>query len=184
MYAQHQGPQRSTRAVSDFTSECPSKTLIRASVMLHEVEEGCLPVKSKGLRSVCKGQVVEKAQAVQVTDALARGTDVIFRVDIQGAQTVRRVFPDAVTLFLVRPLLPYTECHLSKSWGHISDQWLHLAMNGDFSMNVMLVHAVLLVVSVISQEPVAETAGFTAVALFSVLGAGGRVRGCSCQEAD
>jgi len=38
---------------------------------------------------------------VQVTDALSRGTDVVFRVDIQGAQTVRRVFPDAVSLFLV-----------------------------------------------------------------------------------
>ena len=39
--------------------------------------------------------------SVQVTGALARGTDVVFRVDIQGAQTVRRVFPDAVSLFLV-----------------------------------------------------------------------------------
>ena len=48
---------------------------------------------------------------MQVTDALARGTDVIFRVDIQGAQTVRRVFPDAVTLFLVWPLLLYIICH-------------------------------------------------------------------------
>ncbi len=38
---------------------------------------------------------------VQVTGALSRGTDVVFRVDIQGAQTVRRVFPDAVSLFLV-----------------------------------------------------------------------------------
>ncbi|BDA45898.1 Guanylate kinase [Coccomyxa sp. Obi] len=37
----------------------------------------------------------------QVLDALARGTDVIFRLDIQGAQTVRRKFPDAVSIFLV-----------------------------------------------------------------------------------
>ena len=43
---------------------------------------------------------------MQVTDALLRGTDVIFRVDIQGAQTVRRVFPDAVSLFLVCPNAP------------------------------------------------------------------------------
>lgn len=48
----------------------------------------------------------ERQGPVQVTDALTRGTDVIFRVDIQGAQTVRRVFPDAVSLFLVCPNAP------------------------------------------------------------------------------
>ncbi|KAK9904205.1 hypothetical protein WJX75_006739 [Coccomyxa subellipsoidea] len=37
----------------------------------------------------------------QVLEALARGTNAIFRLDIQGAQTVRRKFPDAVSIFLV-----------------------------------------------------------------------------------
>ena len=41
-----------------------------------------------------------------MTGALSKGTDVVFRVDIQGAQTVRRVFPDAVSLFLVGPVCP------------------------------------------------------------------------------
>ena len=48
----------------------------------------------------------ERQEPVQVTDALSRGTDAVFRVDIQGAQTVRRVFPDAVSLFLVCPNAP------------------------------------------------------------------------------
>ena len=34
-------------------------------------------------------------------EALAQGTDVVFRLDIQGAHTIRRKFPDALTIFLV-----------------------------------------------------------------------------------
>jgi guanylate kinase len=37
----------------------------------------------------------------QVQDALQRGTDVILRIDVQGAATVRRLMPDVVTVFLV-----------------------------------------------------------------------------------
>ncbi|MDI6814266.1 MAG: guanylate kinase [Desulfitobacteriaceae bacterium] len=36
----------------------------------------------------------------QVMDALASGKDVILRVDVQGALTLRRQFPDAVLIFL------------------------------------------------------------------------------------
>ena len=39
---------------------------------------------------------------VQVEEALARGTDVVFRLDIQGAHTIRCKFPDALSIFLVR----------------------------------------------------------------------------------
>lgn len=45
-----------------------------------------------------------------MTDALSRGTDVILRLDVQGAATVRRLLPDAVSVFLVR--LP-TSAHRS-----------------------------------------------------------------------
>ncbi len=34
--------------------------------------------------------------------ALARGTDVVLRLDVQGAATVRRLIPDCVSIFLVR----------------------------------------------------------------------------------
>lgn len=36
-----------------------------------------------------------------VEAALARGTDVVLRLDVQGAATVRRLMPDCVSIFLV-----------------------------------------------------------------------------------
>lgn len=39
----------------------------------------------------------------QVRDALDRGADVIMRVDVQGAATVRRLAPEAVLIFLTAP---------------------------------------------------------------------------------
>lgn len=44
----------------------------------------------------------QRELGLQVTDALSRGTDVILRLDVQGAATVRRLLPDAVSVFLVR----------------------------------------------------------------------------------
>lgn len=37
----------------------------------------------------------------QVEEALARGTDVILRVDVQGAETMRRLLPGLISVFLV-----------------------------------------------------------------------------------
>lgn len=39
----------------------------------------------------------------QVREALASGEDVIMRLDVQGAATVRRIVPDALLIFLVTP---------------------------------------------------------------------------------
>ena len=39
----------------------------------------------------------------QVTDALGRGEKVLLKIDVQGAATVRRMFPDAVLIFLDPP---------------------------------------------------------------------------------
>lgn len=39
----------------------------------------------------------------QVTDALERGENVLLKIDVQGAATVRRMFPDAVLIFLDPP---------------------------------------------------------------------------------
>lgn len=38
-----------------------------------------------------------------VADLLAQGTDVILEIDWQGAQQVRRIFPDAVGVFILPP---------------------------------------------------------------------------------
>jgi len=39
----------------------------------------------------------------QVRDALASGKDVLMRLDVQGAATVRRLVPEAVSIFLTAP---------------------------------------------------------------------------------
>lgn len=57
-------------------------------------------------------------------EALRRGTDVVFRLDIQGAQTMRRKFPDAVTIFLVsllQHLGPLSMCTFNYAYNCVSD---------------------------------------------------------------
>ena len=39
----------------------------------------------------------------QVTEALARGEDVILKIDVQGAATVRQIAPEALFIFLAPP---------------------------------------------------------------------------------
>lgn len=39
----------------------------------------------------------------QIAHALANKQDVVLRLDVQGAATMRRLMPDAVTIFLVSP---------------------------------------------------------------------------------
>ena len=39
----------------------------------------------------------------QVRDAMARGNDVILKIDVQGAETVRSLVPDALFIFLAPP---------------------------------------------------------------------------------
>ncbi len=56
-----------------------------------------------------KGELLEHAVVyndykgiprVQVHDALASGKDVVMRLDVQGAETIRRLFEDALLIFL------------------------------------------------------------------------------------
>ncbi len=48
----------------------------------------------------------------EVHDGLARGVDVIMRIDVQGAATVKRVAPDAVFIFLMPPSMAVLEKRL------------------------------------------------------------------------
>ncbi len=48
----------------------------------------------------------------QVSDALASGMDVIIKIDVQGAQTIKRLDPDGVFVFLAPPSLEELERRL------------------------------------------------------------------------
>ncbi len=48
----------------------------------------------------------------QVSEALAAGKDVIMRVDVQGAATIKRLVPAAVLIFLAPPSLEELEARL------------------------------------------------------------------------
>jgi guanylate kinase len=50
----------------------------------------------------------------EVRDALARGQDVIMRIDVQGAATLKRIVPDAIFIFLMPPSMEALEARLRK----------------------------------------------------------------------
>jgi guanylate kinase len=50
----------------------------------------------------------------EVRDALARGQDVIMRIDVQGATTIKRLVPEAVFIFLMPPCIESLEARLRK----------------------------------------------------------------------
>jgi guanylate kinase len=50
----------------------------------------------------------------EVKQALARGQDVIMRIDVQGAATIKRLVPDAVFIFLLPPSIEKLEARLRK----------------------------------------------------------------------
>ncbi len=50
----------------------------------------------------------------EVKEALARGQDVIMRIDVQGAATLKRLVPDAVFVFMLPPSIEKLEARLRK----------------------------------------------------------------------
>jgi guanylate kinase len=50
----------------------------------------------------------------EVRAALARGMDVIMRIDVQGAATLKRVAPDAIFIFLMPPSMETLEARLRR----------------------------------------------------------------------
>lgn len=50
----------------------------------------------------------------EVRQALARGQDVIMRIDVQGAATIKRLVPEAVFVFLMPPSMQSLEARLRK----------------------------------------------------------------------
>lgn len=50
----------------------------------------------------------------EVREALARGQDVIMRIDVQGAATIKRLVPEAVFIMLLPPSIEALEARLRK----------------------------------------------------------------------
>ncbi|MBI4789832.1 MAG: guanylate kinase [Chloroflexi bacterium] len=50
----------------------------------------------------------------EVKEALARGQDVIMRIDVQGAATIKRMVADAIFIFLLPPSMEILEARLRK----------------------------------------------------------------------
>jgi guanylate kinase len=63
----------------------------------------------------------------QVRRALAAGADVLMRVDIQGAATLRRIVPEAVTVFLAPPSIEALLSRLRRR-GSDSPEQVHLRL--------------------------------------------------------
>jgi guanylate kinase len=60
----------------------------------------------------------------QVREALSSGMDVIMRLDVQGAATVRRLVPEALAIFLVPPSIEILIDRLRRRGGDSRDQIL------------------------------------------------------------
>jgi guanylate kinase len=58
----------------------------------------------------------------QVREALSSGKDVVMRIDVQGAATIRRLVPEAVLVFLTAPSEEELEQRLRKRGGDSPDQ--------------------------------------------------------------
>ncbi len=77
-----------------------------------------------------QGQFLEYAQVYGrwygvpkqlVKEALTRGQDVVIKVDVQGAATIKKVVPDAILIFLAPPSLEELEQRLQRRKSESSD---------------------------------------------------------------
>ncbi|MCD6303053.1 MAG: guanylate kinase [Anaerolineae bacterium] len=57
-----------------------------------------------------------------VRDALASGQDVVMRLDVQGAETVKRLIPEAISVFLIAPSMEILERRLRSRKSDTPDQ--------------------------------------------------------------
>jgi len=82
-------------------------------------------------RMITDGQLFEHAMVygqhkgvpkAPVLEALSSGVDVIMRLDVQGAATVRRLVPGALSIFLVPPSLDVLIDRLQRRGGDSPDQ--------------------------------------------------------------
>jgi len=77
-----------------------------------------------------KGQLLEWAKVYgnyygvprdEITQALSKGMDVIAKVDVQGAATIKKILPKAVFIFLMPPSMENLELRLKQRHSESSD---------------------------------------------------------------
>jgi guanylate kinase len=82
-------------------------------------------------RMVKKNQFLEWAKVYgnyygvpkhEIKDALKQGLDVVVKVDVQGAATIRRILPDALFIFLMPPSTEELANRLKKRYGLSSSE--------------------------------------------------------------
>ena len=80
----------------------------------------------------------------QVRDALARGRDVLMRIDVQGAATVKGIIPQAVMIFLAPPSMEELERRLRFRQSESIDalRWRMEAAEGEMSQMDMFEYRV------------------------------------------
>ena len=74
----------------------------------------------------------------EVRAALARGQDVIMRIDVQGAATIKRLVPEAVFIFLMPPSIESLEARLRKRRTEPEDSLARRALGNERSRKVRL----------------------------------------------
>jgi guanylate kinase len=79
--------------------------------------------KEEFQQMINKGQLLEWAKVYgnyygvpkgEITQALSKGKDVIVKVDIQGAATIKKILPQAVFIFLMPPSMEELELRLKQ----------------------------------------------------------------------
>lgn len=85
-------------------------------------------------RMMDKGQFLEWAKVYgnyygvprdEITPALSKGIDVIVKVDVQGAVTIKKILPQAIFIFLMPPSMEELELRLKQRH---SESWPDLAL--------------------------------------------------------
>lgn len=94
--------------------------------------------KDRFVEMICDGYFVEHAEVFSnyygtshtgITSQLEQGQDVLLEIDWQGAEQVRKIFPDSIQIFIVPPSLAALRERLSGR-GQDSEEVIQTRLNG------------------------------------------------------
>lgn len=94
--------------------------------------------KERFVEMICDGYFVEHAEVfgnyygtshTGITTQLEQGHDVLLEIDWQGAEQVRKIFPDSIQIFIIPPSLAELRQRLSNR-GQDSEEVIQTRLNG------------------------------------------------------